>query len=95
MKNRITMDIVRHEINKWDPMGLLNIAPVDEYESEIKDVMNRLTKYLDVNEAVVGGVVYVVFTRAFGKAFTDNFTNKECFTVASNILKEVENHGNN
>jgi hypothetical protein len=87
MKNNITIDIIRKEINKWDPMFLLDIAPSDEYEDEIKSIANRLVKYTEVNEAVVGGVIYVVFTKSFGKMFTEKFNNTDCFSVAAEILK--------
>ena len=87
MKNNITIDIIRKEINKWDPMSLLGIAPSDEYEDEIRSIANRLVKYAEVNEAVIGGVIYVVFTKSFGELFTERFNNTDCFSVAAEILK--------
>ena len=41
--NRLHYEIVKLEIDKWDPMGLLGIgAPDDEYDPEIKNIVNKI-----------------------------------------------------
>lgn len=93
MKNKVTLDIIRQEINKWDPLAKINATPSDGYNTEADNVYERLGKYPEINDAVISGVVYVVFTRSFRDKFTKNFTNRDCFIVARNILEAANgNH---
>lgn len=85
----ISKEKIKKEIDKWDPIGLLHVAPPDEYDHEVDDIYQRLQKYEVVNEAVVAGVIYVVFTRAFGQTFTNDFGKDDCFAVAREILGEA------
>lgn len=87
MTNNITKEKIKKEIDKWDPIGLLDIAPADEYSGEVDEIYNRLQKYNQTNEAVLAGVIFVVFVRKFGSLFTVKFGKNDCFEVARHILE--------
>ena len=88
----INKEKIKKEIDKWDPMGLISMEYTkknDEYDLEVDDIHQRLQKYEVINEAVIAGVIYVVFARAFGQTFTKDFGKDDCFAVAREILREA------
>lgn len=88
----ISKEKIKREINKWDPIGLLHMEYTtkdDEYDPEVDDIYQRLQKYEVINEAVIAGVIYVVFARMFGHTFTNDFGKDDCFAVARGILGEA------
>jgi asparagine synthetase A len=84
--NKLHYEIVKLEIDKWDPMRLLaGGAPSDEYEPEIKDIVNKI--YTVNNEHELALLTKYVFEKWFG----DEFLYENCFIVAKNIWGKIEN----
>lgn len=71
-------------INEWDPIALLSHAPTDEYEIEIKLIIDSLEKSRTTDE--LANNIYEIFSKRFG---TDVFTKQyqECIEVAKKILR--------
>lgn len=86
MRNNISINTIRKEINEWDPIDLLDIAPNDEYECEIKAIFDRLSKYAEIDKNIVSSVICVVFAREFGSTFTNNYNTASCVPIAEKII---------
>lgn len=71
-------------INGWDPIDLLSHAPTDEYEIEIKLIIDLLEKSRTTDE--LANNIYEIFSKRFG---TDVFTKQyqECIEVAKKLLQ--------
>lgn len=78
MKNRI-----KNVINNWDPIGLLEFSPDDEYSHEINEIEKLVTKAKDSDELAEG--IYSVFHESFGDDIFRN-SKKDCITIARLIL---------
>ena len=84
--NRLHYEIVKLEIDKWDPMGLLSIgAPDDEYDPEIKNIVNEIQAVKNENELAL------LTKSIFEKWFGEEFDFEDCFKVAMNIWSKIEN----
>ena len=75
--------IIKKEIDKWDPIGLLAHAPPDEYDIESEKIASKFQ-----NDAEKDGVmIYEVFTEAFETAFTNSVD--ECVEIAKRIQESI------
>lgn len=81
-KSTTIFHIVKTHINKWDPYDLLPFAPLDEYDSESKQISKKITKQSTVYNIAI--IISKVFTSSFG----DTFTSDKCLTVAQDINDE-------
>lgn len=74
-------EIIKKEIDKWDPIDLLKYTPSDEYDIESREILLKLQSNIEQN----GMIIYEVFTRAFGNSF--NKSIDECISVAKRIME--------
>lgn len=75
--------IIKKEIDKWDPIGLLAHAPPDEYDIESEKIASKFQ-----NDAQQDGImIYEVFTEAFETAFTNSVD--ECVEIAKRIQESI------
>lgn len=59
------IDLVRAEINKADPIGLIALgATVDEYDPEVKIIVKQISKQRNLAE--FEEIIFVAFTDMFG-----------------------------
>ncbi|MBR0577322.1 DUF1871 family protein [Proteiniclasticum sp. BAD-10] len=73
---------VKLVIDSWDPIDLLYFAPKNEYDFEIKRIL-ELTSQDDTVE-FVGNIIYKVFLESFGdNTFTKNL--EECIGIAKQL----------
>lgn len=81
----ISLEKVKAVIDVWDPIGLYDITPKDEYASEAKEIYSYLQTCTDVYTVAV--VVYMVFLEAFG---TDVFKKSidDCITIAEKLVTQ-------
>lgn len=81
--------IVKEIIDEWDPINLLPHAPDDEYESEIKDIVNQL--YTVESSEGLAVVIHNVFVNWFGKDSLDSihYTIPKCRPVAQKIWDKI------
>lgn len=75
--------IIKREIDRWDPIGLLAHAPSDEYDIESEKIASKFQ-----NDAEQDGmVIYEVFTEAFETAFINSVD--ECVEIAKRIQESI------
>ncbi|MFD4706442.1 DUF1871 family protein [Gottfriedia sp. NPDC058432] len=78
-------EIVKIEIDKWDPMGLLSGgAPDDEYDPEIKNIVNELKSVNTEQELAI------LTKNVFEKWFGEEFSFESCLTIAKNIWGQFQ-----
>lgn len=83
----MNFDIIKKEIDKWDPIGLLACTPPDEYDIESEKIASKFQ-----NDAEKDGVmIYEVFTEAFETAFTNSVD--ECVAIAEKIQALIPKAG--
>lgn len=72
-------NIVRQVIHEWNPYGLLPEAPIDEFDWEIKKIVQSLTVVATVEE--LARSIQEIFTSSFGEPFG----YERCFIAAKKI----------
>lgn len=88
MNKKKVYNIIRCEINKWDPLGLLKKgAPNDEYHLEITRIYNKI-RHLKTAEKL-GKYIQTMFQELFGEnIFMEDI--KTCQDVAQSILTKLK-----
>ena len=76
---------IKKIINSWDPLDLLDIAPEDEYETEIREIRDIVIETENINKEILTYAIKGIFGNSFSEEYCfDNFTIGE---VAEEILK--------
>lgn len=73
------LEIIKDIIVKWDPIGLMEYAPPDEYDNECHLILEALIK----KQASLGKIIYDVFVDNFGEEFQVDLA--KCMDVAAEI----------
>lgn len=64
MNKKFLENLIRKEINKVDPIGLISMgAPKDEYDSEVEEIMLKINTC--GNEKDLEELIYKTFVRMF------------------------------
>lgn len=82
--NNITKEVLREVINEWDPIDLLSIAPEDEYDPEINEILKIVTG-IEVDTEQLA----IILQEVFIQYFNEDLFNKglsECEMIANKIL---------
>ena len=82
MGDKMNFEIIKKEIDKWDPIDLLKHAPSDEYDIESREILLKLQYNIEQN----GMVIYEVFSKAFGITFTKSVD--ECVSIAKKMMEQ-------
>ncbi len=83
----MNFDIIKKEIDKWDPIELLACTPPDEYDIESREIASKFQ-----NDAEKDGVmIYEVFSEAFETGFTESLD--ECTAIAKRIQELIRKAG--
>ena len=82
MVDKMNFEIIKKEIDKWDPIDLLNHAPSDEYDIESKEILLKFHNNIEQN----GMIIYEVFSKAFGTVFTKSVD--ECVSIAKKMMDQ-------
>lgn len=72
-------NIVRQVIHEWNPFGLLPEAPIDEFDSEIEEVILSVT--IDSTVEELASSIQEIFSSSFGEPFG----YEDCFHAAKKI----------
>jgi len=80
MGDEMDFEIIKKEIDKWDPIDLLKHTPSDEYDIESREILSRFQCNANQN----GMVIYEVFSNAFGTTF--NKSIDECVYIAKKMM---------
>lgn len=84
MGDKMKYEKVKETIDKWDPIDLLYFAPKNEYDFEVKRIMDLASE--DSSKEALGNIVHKVFMDSFGNnTFTKSMD--ECIHIASEMLK--------
>ena len=88
--NRIEKyNIIKEEIDKWDPIGLLKMgAPENEYSLEITKISSKIDKFNTYQD--LGQHIYNILITCFGK-YTLIPKIDECIKIAQNIIDRINN----
>ena len=74
------LNIIMKIINEWDPIGLLNHAPQNEYDEEIYENYN---KYID-DSVALSVIIFSTFKNSFGSTFLNSIN--DCELIARKII---------
>ena len=90
--NRIEKyNIIKQEIDRWDPVGLLSDgAPESEYNIEITKISSLFIE--EVTEETLAQHIHDVFLEMFDEStYTKAKNIIECKEIAKNILDRINN----
>ena len=79
-------DIIKEIIVKWDPIGLMEFAPPDEYDNECQLILDRFIK----KQESLGKIIYDVFSNNFDEEFKQDLSN--CIEIATEIENRIGNN---
>lgn len=80
-------EIIKEIIYEWDPIGLMEFAPLDEYDYECCLIFEEYTK----KQESLSSIIYKVFKDNFGEEFQVDF--KKCSEVAFKIENKKTGNG--
>lgn len=75
---------IKRIIDKWDPMVLLHMAPVDEYSNEVKEIK----AFIDTMETDDVDILASEIQNIFNLSFVEKFPYEECLEVAKQIMSK-------
>lgn len=81
MGDKMNFEIIKKEIDKWDPIDLMH-APPDEYDIESREILSKFQHSIEQN----GMTIYEVFSKAFGMTFTKSVD--ECVCIAKKMMEQ-------
>lgn len=82
MGEKMNFEIIKKEIDKWDPLDMLGYAPSDEYDIESREILMKFQHSVEKN----GIIIHEVFSEAFGMTFTKSVD--ECICIAKRIMEQ-------
>lgn len=84
-EQKVLYSCVKPEIDYWNPYGLLQDAPPDEFDGESRRISWRIRMDSTGNEIAIA--ISVVFTNAFGAG--EGFAVAACQEVAERIARRI------
>ena len=86
-KYKVMFNIVREELNKIDPLGVVLTNPVlvDEYDFENQKILTLIKNYSDYKD--LSNKICEIFIESIGI----NFLPEEFYECAKNILERTHN----
>lgn len=82
MGDKMDFEIIKREIDKWDPIDLLSHAPSDEYDIESRKILSKFQDDIEKN----GMIIYEVFSEEFGITFTKSIG--DCVRIAKKMMEQ-------
>ena len=80
---------IQEIINSWDPIGLMNICPEDEYEPEINEIVEFVISNKNINKISLSEEIRKIFNFYFMNIY--NSINEVEEDIASEILEKCRN----
>lgn len=62
MGDKMNFEIIKKEIDKWDPIDLLDHAPLDEYDIESGEILLKFQHSIEQNGMVICGYNFREFS---------------------------------
>ena len=88
-KEELIKQNIQEVINSWDPIGLMNICPEDEYEPEINEIVEFVICNKNINKILLSEEIRKIFNFYFTSIY--NSINEVEEDVASKILEKCKN----
>ncbi|EJU08404.1 DUF1871 family protein [Fusobacterium hwasookii] len=88
-KEELIKQNIQKVINSWDPIGLMNICPEDEYEPEINEIVGFVISNKNKNKMSLSEEIRKIFNFYFTSIY--NSINEVEEDVASKILEKCRN----
>ena len=88
-KEELIKQNIQEVINSWNPIGLMNICPEDEYEPEINKIVEFVIYNKNINKISLSEEIRKIFNFYFTSVY--NSINEVEEDVASKILEKCEN----
>lgn len=82
-----TVKMIKQEINKWDPVGLLKMGvPKNEYDIEIYSIVDKIQ--VDSSADEISNIIYEEFINMFGEDIVGDIKKfkQECNEIAKKIF---------
>ena len=88
-KEKLIKQNTQEVINSWDPIGLMNICPEDEYEPEINEIVEFVISNKNINKMSLSEEIKKIFNFYFTSVY--NSINEVEEDIASEILEKCRN----
>ena len=87
---RQLIQITKEIIDQWDPIGLLEFCPSNEYDMEIESIAAVITKNIDAD--TLASKIMHIFQDYFGSdAFSGN--HDECLKISNSLIQKIQEEG--
>lgn len=77
------LEVIREIVIKWDPIELMDFAPLDEYDNECYLIFKEFAK----KKESLDKIIYKVFKDSFGEVFQADL--EKCMEVAAEIENRI------
>ena len=81
---------IKEIINLWDPMGLMDFCPEDEYETEVKGIRNLVVNNKNVDKKSLAQEIRNIFEYYFSNEYKSKKDIEE--NVASKIIEKSKKY---
>ena len=81
---------IKEIINLWDPMGLMDFCPEDEYETEVKGIRNLVVNNKNMDKKLLAQEIRNIFKYYFSNEYKSKKDIEE--NVASKIIEKSKKY---
>ena len=83
-------DEIKEIINLWDPMGLMDFCPEDEYETEVKGIRNLVVNNKNIDKKTLAQEIKNIFEHYFSNEYKSKQEIEE--DIASKIIEKSKEY---
>jgi len=83
-------DEIKEIINLWDPMGLMDFCPEDEYETEVKGIRNLVVNNKNIDKKTLAQEIKNIFEYYFSNEYKSKQEIEE--DIASKIIEKSKEY---
>ncbi|WP_160678783.1 DUF1871 family protein [Clostridium sp. C8-1-8] len=83
--NIINFKNTKKVIDKWDPFKLIDFTTPNEYDREIKRIVDLANSNQDISTEILGQIIFDVFNFSFSGIFRQ--TESDCLEIAKQIIQ--------
>ena len=83
-------DEIKEIINSWDPMGLMDFCPEDEYETEVKGIGNLVVNNKNIDKKTLAQEIKNIFEHYFSNEYKSKQEIEE--DIASKIIEKSKEY---
>lgn len=83
-------DEIKEIINLWDPMGLMDFCPEDEYETEVRGIRNLVVNNKNIDKKTLAQEIKNIFEHYFSNEYKSKQEIEE--DIASKIIEKSKEY---